>query len=237
MQTRRHAGFGVVAFSREQPFHALPRLLRSRQRVLRRSVRADLEHQRPVVADFLDRGQRRRPVDRALEGHQMIVGAAAVVVHVRRDRDAPTPSRSRRRGRRPCARGRSRGRCRRRRLRASSSTKCTSDPARDSSFGITSTAIRTPSGSATCAAVPRCCAAPRRGRPAPALSPVDGRPAPPVRGRPRGARPAPSPGSAARCAARCSASTTACARASASLLARLSGPTHRPPSYAFMTGA
>src|SRR5439155_1595491 len=30
----------------------------------------------------------------------------------------------------------------------SSSTKCTSDPARDSSFGITSTATRTPSGSA-----------------------------------------------------------------------------------------
>ena len=95
--------------------------------------------QRPVVADLLHRRQRRRPVDRAVERHEVVVGPAAVVVHVRRRSGAPRRSRSRRRGRRPCARGRNRGRCRRRLSSSTSSTKCTSEPARDSSFGITST--------------------------------------------------------------------------------------------------
>jgi hypothetical protein len=48
-------------------------------------VRCDLEHHRAVVADLLHRGQRRRPVDRPVERHQVIVRAAAVVVQVRRD--------------------------------------------------------------------------------------------------------------------------------------------------------
>ena len=39
----------------------------------------------PVVADLLHRRQRRRPVDRAVERHEVIVGPPAVVVHVRRD--------------------------------------------------------------------------------------------------------------------------------------------------------
>ena len=139
------------------------------QRLLRRPVGGDLEQQRAVVADFLDRRQRRRPVDGALERHQVVVGPAAIVVHVRRDQvlrhgfdgvdeiavhvrmaeieaDADRRSSS-----------------------STSSTKWTSEPARDSSFGITSTASRTPSGSAS-----RCSSSMLRRAPSRLLSPGAG---------------------------------------------------------------
>ena len=45
---------------------------------------SDFEHQDAVVADLLRLHHRRVPVDPAGEGHEVIVGPAAVVVHVRR---------------------------------------------------------------------------------------------------------------------------------------------------------
>src|SRR3954468_11431933 len=61
----------------EQLLHPLPRLLCACECLLGRAVRAHLEHQRPVVSHLLDRGERRRPIDRSLERDEMIVGAAA----------------------------------------------------------------------------------------------------------------------------------------------------------------
>ena len=184
----------AVAISRQQPFHPLARLARPRERVLRRAVRGDLEHQRAVVADLLHRRQRRRPSrscprtargDRRLRprlsctcvGDQVLrhrfdrVDEVAVEVRVAEvEADADV--------------GRSR----------SCSTKCTSEPARDSSFGITSTAIRTPSGSAIRSSSSML----RRARVAAVVAAA----AALRRAARRGARPAPAPESAARCAAR-----------------------------------
>ncbi len=132
---------------------------------------------------------------------------------------APTPFRSRRPGRRPGARGRSRGRCRSAVSRPCS-TKCTSDPARDSSFGITSTAICTPSGSASSQqfldAAPR-----RRAVVARALVRC-------VRGMPR-CTTSTCTGMPPRDVQRASASLTARARAAGSALASDSDPPQRPP--------
>ena len=52
--------------------------------MLRGPVRGDFEHQRVVVADFLYRRHGRRPVDRAVEGDEVIVSTSGVVVDVRR---------------------------------------------------------------------------------------------------------------------------------------------------------
>ena len=51
----------------------------------RRAGVGELHQVRAVVADLLHRHQRRVPVDRALVRHEVLVLAAAVVVHVRRD--------------------------------------------------------------------------------------------------------------------------------------------------------
>ena len=105
--------------------------------------------QRAVVADLLNRRQR-APASRSSRRTAADDRRCGRGCRARASRSgAPTPFRWRRPGRRPGARGRSRGRCRPRRRVVdvtSSSTKCTSEPARDSSFGITSTAMRTPSG-------------------------------------------------------------------------------------------
>jgi len=44
-----------------------------------------LEHEYALVADLLQTDCRRLPVNRALEGYEVVVGATAVVVHVRGD--------------------------------------------------------------------------------------------------------------------------------------------------------
>ena len=102
----------------------------------------------PVVADLLHRHQRRVPVDRALVRHQVLVVAAVVVVHVRRDQVLGHGfDRVRRRRRIRYAWPKSRqipARPTRGPVRASP----TSDAGVDSAFGITSSATRTPSGSA-----------------------------------------------------------------------------------------
>ncbi len=99
---------------------------RLRQRLLRRSVRDDLEHERAVVADLLHRHQR-RPPSRSCRRRAAGDRRCGPGCRARASRSgAPTPFPSRRRRRRRGARGRSRGRCRRRRDRAS--TKCTIDP-------------------------------------------------------------------------------------------------------------
>ena len=71
---------------RQKLFHPVCRACpRAHERVLRRSLRVHLEDERPLVSDFLHRRQRGGPVDRPLEREEVIVGAPAVVVHVRRD--------------------------------------------------------------------------------------------------------------------------------------------------------
>src|SRR3990167_4957818 len=69
----------------EQPFHVLASASGSSEYVFGRPQAADFEHQRTVVADLLHGRERRGPVHRALEWHEVIVDADAVVVHVDRE--------------------------------------------------------------------------------------------------------------------------------------------------------
>src|SRR5437763_16495230 len=63
-------------------FDFAARVAGARERVFRRASCRQLEGQRAIVADFLHRRQRGRPVDDAVERDEVIVGAAAVVVQV-----------------------------------------------------------------------------------------------------------------------------------------------------------
>ena len=103
----------------------------------------------PVVADLLHRHQRRVPVDRARRtargDRRRGRGCRA---RASRSRARPR-SRWRRRRRPSGARGRSRGRCRSAARRGPARAASTSAAGVESSFGITSNATRTPSGSAS----------------------------------------------------------------------------------------
>ena len=143
--------------SLDHAFH--PRAAPSRARAsvsLVGSARGELEYQRAVVPDFLHapstppasrsyprtaRGDRRR--GRGCRARGSTPGV-------------PTRLRSRRRGRLRGARGRSRGRCRSRPTRGPLRRSARASPARDRSFGMTSTASRTPSGSAISNSSRRC---------------------------------------------------------------------------------
>ncbi len=195
----------------------------------------ELEHERAVVADLLHRRQRRRPVDRAVERQQVIVGCARRCRARASRSGAPTPSRSRRPRRRRCARGRSRGRCRHRRRDRPASRRLRRNAPASPRATARSAALRPRSArpaAAPAASVLRRCAAPPRACPARRF---------PDRAAAsagcRGARPA--PGTAIRramCSAR-SASPTARARASASALAIESVPLQRPPVKRSAIGA
>ena len=141
---------------------ALARAFVPSARLRGRPVCRDLHHQRAIVADLLDRRQRRGPVDGAVERDQMLVHPPAIVVHVRRDQmprdrfdridEVADQIRMAEVEADPDV-GRPRG---------SSSTKWTSEPARDSSFGMTSSASCTPRARQAAAAL-RGCGARRRG--------------------------------------------------------------------------
>ena len=126
----------------------------ARRRVLRRTPAGvagagELHQVGAVVADLLHRHQRAAQSIVPVERHEVIVVAAAVVVHVRRDQ--VLGDRLDRVGdvahqvRVAEVEADAGARCRRDRR----SSRATSDPASDSSFGITSSATRTPSGSAS----------------------------------------------------------------------------------------
>ena len=144
---RRLSQSALVASSRSIRCARLARPLQRRPSV--DPCGDDLEHQRAVVADLLHR-QSAPPAQSIVpsNGTQMIVGAAAVVVHVRRDQvlrhgfdrvdDVAVQVR--------VAEVEADADVGRVEIAARRSARAT--PARDSSFGITSTATRTPSGSA-----------------------------------------------------------------------------------------
>ena len=191
-------------------------------------MRSELEHQRTVEADLLHGRERSRPVDCALERDQMLVGPAPVVVQVAPKQVLGHASQSPPPGPPPCARARNPGRCRQVRSRTSS-TKCTSDPDRESSLGITSTASVTPSGAASFSQ--RLDASPRA-RPGRCLQ----APGSASRGRPR-CTTSTRKGTRRAMNNACSASASAFARTAASVLASVSSSPQRPPSKRPPTGA
>ena len=177
----------------------------------------------PSYPTFCTAVSARRPVDRSVERHEMLVGCCRGCRGRAPPADAPKPSRSRRRGRRPCARGRSRGRCRRRALQICFHEVHERGRARQlvrDHFERDRDAERL----RHLRVAPRRSSGRRRARSRPA------------RGSPRCTTKTPNGMRRAICSA-CSASSTACARVARSALASVSGTSHRPFANPSATGA